>query len=73
MSKVCYLAHQGKRTLLTLAPFAVTEHLLHQPLDITLGPIRTLAASAILPMLWASTLAIVAFSDRAWVSAFRTT
>jgi len=61
------------RALLTLAAFAVAEYLLHQSLGITFGPIRALAASAILLMLWASTITIVAFSDRAFVSAFRTT
>jgi hypothetical protein len=61
------------RVLLTLAAFAVTEYLLHQSLGITFGPIRALAASAILLVLWASTITIVAFSDRAFVRAFRTT
>jgi hypothetical protein len=61
------------RALLTLAAFAVAEYLLHQSLGITIGPIRALAASAILLMLWASTITIVAFSDRAFVGAFRTT
>jgi len=59
--------------LLTLAAFTVAEYLLHQSLGITFGPIRALAASAILLMLWASTITIVAFSDRAFVSVFRTT
>jgi hypothetical protein len=36
------------RALLTLAAFAVAEYLLHQSLGITFGPIRALAASAIL-------------------------
>jgi hypothetical protein len=61
------------RALLTLAAFAVAEYLMHQSLGITFGPIRALAASAILLMVWASTITIVAFSDRAFVSAFRTT
>ena len=61
------------RALLTLAAFTVAEYLLHQSLGITFGPIRALAASAILLMLWASTITIVAFSDRAFVSVFRTT
>jgi hypothetical protein len=61
------------RALLTLAAFTVAEYLLHQSLGITFGPIRAFAASAILLMLWASTITIVAFSDRAFVSAFRTT
>jgi hypothetical protein len=61
------------RALLTLAAFAVAEYLWHQSLGITFGPIRALAASAILLMLWASTITIVAFSDRAFVSAFRNT
>ena len=61
------------RALLTLGAFTVAEYLLHQSLGITFGPIRALAASAILLMLWASTITIVAFSDRAFVSAFRTT
>jgi hypothetical protein len=61
------------KALLTLAAFAVAEYLWHQSLGITFGPIRALLASAILLMLWASTITIVAFSDRAFVSAFRTT
>src|SRR5438105_12793601 len=61
------------RALLTLAAFAVAEYLVHQSLGITFGPFRALAASAILLMLWASTITIVAFSDRAFVSVFRTT
>ena len=61
------------KALLTLAAFTVAEYLLHQSLGITFGPIRALAASAILLMLWASTITIVAFSDRAFVSVFRTT
>jgi hypothetical protein len=61
------------RALATLAAFAVAEYVLHQSLGITFGPIRALEASAILLMLWASTITIVAFSDRAFVSTFRTT
>jgi hypothetical protein len=61
------------KALLTLAGFAATEYVLHQSLGITFGPMRALAASAILLMLWASTITIVACSDRAFVSAFRTT
>jgi len=56
--------------LLTLAAFAVVEYVLHQLLGITFGPIRALAASAILLMLWASTITIVAFADRAFLGAF---
>ena len=61
------------RASLTLVAFTVVEYLLHQSLGITFGPIRALATSAILLMLWASTITIVAFSDRTFVSAFRTT
>ena len=61
------------RALFTLAAFAVVEYLLHQWLGITFGPIRALETSAILLVLWASTIMIVAFSDRAFVSVFRTT
>ena len=61
------------RALLTLAAFAVVEYVLHQSLGIAFGPIRALAASAILLMLWASTITIVAFSDRAFLGAFRKT
>jgi len=60
------------RTLLTLAAFAAVEYLLHQSLGITFGPVRALMASAILLMLWASTITIVALCDRAFVSAFTT-
>ncbi len=60
------------RALLTLAAFTIAEYLWHQSLGITFGPIDALAASAILLMLWASTITIIAFSDRAFVSAFRT-
>jgi len=60
------------RALLTLAAFAVAEYVLHQLLGVTFGPIRALAASATLVVLWASTIAIVAFSDRAFISAFKT-
>jgi hypothetical protein len=60
------------RASLTLAAFAVAEYLLHQSLGITFGPTRALAASVILVALWASTIAIVEFSDRAFVSAFKT-
>src|SRR4051812_42021368 len=55
----------------TRAPF--TEYLLHQSLGVTFGPFRAVAASAILLLLWASTIAIVSFSDRAFGSAFATT
>jgi hypothetical protein len=61
------------RALLTLAAFTLVEYLLHRSLGIAFGPIRALAASAILLVLWASTITIVAFADRAFVSAFRTT
>ena len=61
------------RALFTLAAFAVAEYVRHQSLGITFGPIRALAASATLLVLWASTITIVAVSDRAFVSAFRTT
>jgi len=60
------------RAALTLVAFTVVEYLLHQSLGIMFGPIRALATSAILLMLWASTITIVAFSDRTFVSAFRT-
>lgn len=61
------------RALLTLAAFVAAEYVWHQSLGVTLGPLRALAAGAILMMLWASTITIVAFSDRAFVRAFRTT
>lgn len=61
------------RALITLAAFTLVEYLLHQSLGIAFGPVRALAASTILLMLWASTIVIVAFSDRAFVSVFRTT
>ena len=61
------------RVLLTLAAFAVAEYLRHQSLGITFGPVRALMAGAILLMLWASTMAIVAFADRAFGGAFKTT
>ena len=44
-----------------------------EAIDRTQQLIRALAASTILLMLWASTITIVAFSDRAFVSVFRTT
>jgi len=61
------------RVLLTLAVFAVAEYLRHQSLGITFGPVRALTSSAILVMLCASTMAIVAFADRVFGSAFKTT
>jgi hypothetical protein len=61
------------RALLTLAAFAVAEYVWHQSLGVTLGPLRALAAGAILLALWISTITIVAFSDRAFVRAFSTT
>jgi hypothetical protein len=61
------------RVLLTLTAFAVAEYLRHQSLGITFGPVRALMAGAILLMLWASTMAIVAFADRAFGGAFKTT
>jgi hypothetical protein len=61
------------RMLLTLAAFAVAEYLRHQLLGITFGPVRALTAGAILLMLWASTMAIVAFAERAFGDAFKTT
>lgn len=61
------------RILLTLTAFAVPEYLLHQSLGIPFGPVRSLTASAVLVVLWASTSAIITFSDRAFVDAFRTT
>jgi hypothetical protein len=60
------------KAALTLVAFTVVEYLLHQSLGIMFGPIRALATSAVLLMLWASTITIVAFSDRTFVSAFRT-
>jgi hypothetical protein len=61
------------RALLTLAAFTMSEYVLHRSVGIAFGPLRALAASAILLMLWASTIAIVAFSDRAFIRAFRST
>jgi hypothetical protein len=61
------------RALLTLAAFAAAEYLRHQSLGITFGPIRAVTAGAILLMLWASTMAIVAFADRAFGGVFKTT
>jgi hypothetical protein len=61
------------RVLLTLATFAVAEYVRHQSLGITFGPVRALTSGAILLMLWVSTLAIVAFADRAFGGAFKTT
>ena len=61
------------RVVLTLTAFAVAEYLRHQSLGITFGPMRALTAGAILLMLWASTLAIVAFADRVFGGAFKTT
>ena len=58
---------------LTLVAFTGVESLLHQSPGISFGPIRALTTSAVLLMLWASTITIVAFSDRAFVRAFRTT
>ena len=58
--------------VLTLAAFAVAEYLRHQSLGITFGPMRALTAGAILLMLWASSLAIVAFADRVFGGAFKT-
>jgi hypothetical protein len=51
----------------------VAEYLRHQSLGITFGPVRALTAGAILLMLWASTMAIVAFAERAFGDAFKTT
>jgi len=59
------------RALLGLAAFGAAEYLLHESLGIRFGPIRALAAGAILLTLSAATIAIVAFSDRTFVSAFR--
>jgi len=61
----------ASRALLTLAAFAVVEYLWHQSLGIPFGAVRALAASGILVMLWASTITIVAISDRAFISAFK--
>ncbi len=61
------------RALLTLAAFTAAEYLLHRVPGIAFGPMRAFAASVVLVMLWASTIAIVALSDRAFLSAFRTT
>ena len=61
------------RAALTLAAFAAAEYLRHQSLGITLGPLRALAAGSILLMLWALTMVIVAFADRAFGVAFKTT
>jgi hypothetical protein len=60
------------RTLLTLVAFAVVEYVIHQSSGIAFGPTRALATSAILLMVWASTIGIVAVSDRAFFKAFRT-
>lgn len=61
------------KAALTLAAFAAAEYLRHQSLGITLGPVRALAAGFILLTLWALTMAIVAFADRAFGGAFKTT
>jgi hypothetical protein len=61
------------RALLTLAAFAVFEYVLHQSLGIAFSPMRALAAGAVLLVLWASTITIVAVSDRAFFNAFSTT
>ena len=61
------------RAFLTLAAFTVVEYLVHQSSGIAFGPIRALAASTILLMLWASTITIVMFADRVFASVFRTT
>lgn len=61
------------RVLLTLTAFAVAEYLRHQSLGIAFGPVRALTAGAILLTLLASTMAIVAFADRAFGGAFKTT
>jgi len=58
------------RALLALSAFSVAEYLLHRSLGLTFGATDALAASAILVLLWASTVAIIAFSDRAFVRAF---
>jgi hypothetical protein len=58
---------------LALAAFAAAEYTLHYSLGVAFGPIRVLAASVSLLALWASTTAIVALSDRAFVNAFRAT
>jgi hypothetical protein len=60
------------RASLTLVAFTVVEYLLHQSLGIGFGAVRALEVSAVLLMLWASTITIIAFSDRTFVSAFRT-
>jgi hypothetical protein len=54
------------RAALAMAGFAAGEYLLHRTLGVPFGPMRALAASAILLLLWASTIAIVAASDRAF-------
>ncbi len=61
------------RASLTLVAFTVVEYLLHRSLGIMFGPMRALATSAVLLTLWASTITIVAFSDRTFVGAFRST
>jgi hypothetical protein len=61
------------RALLTMGAFTAFEYLLHQSLGISFSPIRALAASAVLLALWASTITIVAVSDRAFFNAFRAT
>jgi hypothetical protein len=61
------------RTLLTLVAFAAVEYVVHRSLGIPFGPVRALAASAILLVVWASTIAIVAVSDRAFFVTLRTT
>jgi hypothetical protein len=61
------------RVLLTLPAFGAAEYLRHQSLGISFGPVRALMASAILLLLWASTLAIVTFADRVFGGAFKTT
>ena len=59
------------RALLTLAAFAVAECVWHQSMGVTFGPIR--ARGRCNPHdAWVSTITIVAFSDRAFVTAFRT-
>jgi hypothetical protein len=61
------------RTLLTLVAFAAVEYVIHRSLGISFGPIRALAASAILLVVSASTIGIVAFSDRAFFHTVSTT
>ncbi len=58
------------RWLLTFVAFAAAEYVVHFAVSVTLAPSRAAMAGAILVAVWASTVVILRYADRAFVHVF---